>query len=125
MATMAGSPGAQPASAAPPAAPAQAPPSAMAGVIADPAPLGLAAFGVTTLMLSAVNSGWIGAAATTAVLSMAVAFGGGAQILAGMWAFRRGNTFAATAFSSFGAFWISYWLLLSFFIGPVVKTGGA
>jgi uncharacterized protein len=125
MATMAGSPGAQPASAASPVTHAPAPAGAMAGVVADPAPLGLAAFGITTLMLSAVNSGWIGDAATSAVLSMAVPFGGGAQVLAGMWAFRRGNTFAATAFTSFGAFWISYWLLLNFFIGPVVKTGGA
>lgn len=123
MATMAGSPGTQPVSA---PAPAQAPAgAAMAGVVADPAPLGLAAFGITTLMLSAVNSGWIGSAATTAVLSMAVAFGGSAQILAGMWAFRRGNTFAATAFTSFGAFWLSYFLLLNFFLGPVAKTGGA
>lgn len=102
-----------------------APPSSMAGVVADPAPLGLAAFGITTLMLSAVNSGWIGAAATTAVLSMAIAFGGSAQVLAGMWAFRRGNTFAATAFTSFGAFWLSYFLLVNFFLGPVTKAGGA
>ena len=124
MATMAGSTGAQP-TAAPPESYAQAPPSAMAGVVADPVPLGLAAFGFTTLMLSAVNSGWIGAAATSAVLSMAVAFGGGAQLLAGMWAFRRANTLAATAFTGFGAFWISYWLLLNFFLPPVIKAGGA
>ena len=97
----------------------------MAGVIADPVPLGLAAFGITTLMLSAVNSGWIGAAAVSAVLPMAVAFGGGAQVLAGMWAFRRGNTLAATAFTGFGAFWLSYWLLLNFFLPTVVKSGGA
>jgi uncharacterized protein len=125
MATMAGSPGTQTTSAATPAAQAQAHAGAMAGAVADPAPLGLAAFGITWLMLSAVNSGWIGDAATTAVLSMAVPFGGGAQLLAGMWAFRRGNTFAATAFTSFGAFWLSYWLLLSFFLGPVARTGGA
>ena len=97
----------------------------MAGAIADPAPLGLAAFGITTLMLSAVNSGWIGAAATTAILSMALAFGGGAQLLAGMWAFRRGNALAATAFTGFGAFWISYFLLVNYFLGPVAKAGGA
>jgi uncharacterized protein len=110
----------------PPAAEGQAPSSVSAtGLIADPAPLGLAAFGMTTLMLSAVNAGWIGAAATTAVLAMAVAFGGTTQLLAGMWAFRRGNTFAATAFSSFGAFWISFWLLLTQFVPAVVKDGGA
>jgi len=111
---------------APPAAEGQAPSSvSAAGLIADPAPLGLAAFGMTTLMLSAVNAGWIGAAATTAVLAMAVAFGGTTQLLAGMWAFRRGNTFAATAFSAFGAFWISFWLLLTQFVPAVVKDGGA
>lgn len=111
---------------APPAAEGQAPSSvSAAGLIADPAPLGLAAFGMTTLMLSAVNAGWIGAAATSAVLAMAVAFGGSTQLLAGMWAFRRGNTFAATAFSSYGAFWISFWLLLTQFVPAVVKDGGA
>lgn len=100
----------------------QAGPGAVA--IADPAPLGLAAFGITTLVLSAINSGWIGDAAIPAVLALAVPFGGTAQALAGMWAFRRGNTFAATAFTSFGAFWISYYLLVNFFIAPVAKAGG-
>ncbi len=122
MATMAGTPGTHSTSVTSPATHAAAPPAAMAGMVADPAPLGLAAFGITTLMLSAVNSGWIGDAATTAVLSMAVPFGGAAQVLAGMWAFRRGNTFAATAFTSYGAFWISFYLLLSFFIAPVAKA---
>ena len=112
-------------SAATPVAQAAAPAASTTGLVADPAPLGLAAFGITTMMLSAVNSGWIGDAATTAVLAMAVAFGGTAQILAGMWAFRRGNTFAATAFTSYGAFWISFFLLVNYFIGPVVKSGGA
>ena len=96
--------------------------TAAAAGIADPAPLGLIAFGMTTLMLSAVNSGWIGAAATTAVLALALPFGGGVQIIAGLWAFRRGNTLAATAFCSFGAFWISFYLLTSFFIAPVAKA---
>jgi len=93
-------------------------------VIADPAPLGLAGFGITTLVLSVVNAGWIGAAAGPAVLALAIPFGGVAQGLAGMWAFRRGNTFAATAFTSFGAFWISYYLLTNFFIHPVIAAGG-
>ncbi len=111
---------------APPAAEGQAPSAASAaGLVADPAPLGLAAFGMTTLMLSAVNAGWIGAAATSAVLAMAVAFGGSAQLLAGMWAFRRGNTFAATAFTSYGAFWISFWLLVTQFLPSVIRDGGA
>ena len=108
---------------APPAAEGQAPSSvSAAGLIADPAPLGLAAFGMTTLMLSAVNAGWIGAAATSAVLAMAVAFGGTTQLLAGMWAFRRGNTFAATAFTAFGAFWLSYYLLVNTFIPQMTEA---
>jgi hypothetical protein len=79
--------------------------------IADPAPLGLAGFGLTTLMLSFINAGIIGGTGVGAVLGMAAAYGGTAQFLAGMWAFKRGNTFAATAFSSYGAFWWSFYLI--------------
>jgi uncharacterized protein len=111
-------------SAAHPAAAAQAPAGVVAGAVADPAPLGLAALGITTMMLSAVNSGWIGDAATTAVLSMALAFGGGAQLIAGMWAFRRGNGFAATVFATYGTFWLSFFLLHNFFLAPVAAAGG-
>jgi succinate-acetate transporter protein len=87
--------------------------------IADPAPLGLAAFGLTTLVLSVINAGWIDPTATPIVLGLALPFGGIAQALAGMWAFRRGNTFAATAFTSFGAFWVSYYLIVTVFAGQV------
>jgi len=98
--------------------------------VADPAPLGLAAFGITTLLLSVINAGWVGAAATPIVLAVAIPYGGLGQILAGMWAFRRGNTFAATAFTSYGAFWISYFLLVEFapgikdatVISPIIGT---
>ena len=85
--------------------------------IADPAPLGLAAFGLTTLVLSTINAGWIAGAGAPAVLALALPYGGIAQALAGMWAFRRGNTFAATAFTSFGAFWISF-----FIFAPALAT---
>lgn|SRR5487761_678500 len=87
--------------------------------IADPAPLGLAGFGLTTLMLSFINAGIIAGGATLAVLPMAAAYGGTAQFIAGMWAFRRGNTFAATAFSSYGAFWWSYYLLVAIWLKGV------
>lgn len=90
--------------------------------IADPAPLGLAGFGLTTLMLSFIKAGIISAGATAAVLPMAAAFGGLAQFIAGMWAFRRGNTFAATAFTSFGAFWFSYFLLVEVFLKSVTPS---
>ena len=101
--------------------------AALPVAIGDPAPLGLAAFGITTLMLSSINAGWIGDAATPAVLALAIPFGGGAQLLAGMWAFRRGNTFAATAFTSYGAFWISFFLLVQYFLAPIAANplGGA
>lgn len=81
------------------------------GEIANPAPLGLAGFGMTTVILSFINAGIITAEAMGVVLALAVAYGGGAQLLAGMWEFRKGNTFAATAFSSFGAFWLSFYLI--------------
>jgi hypothetical protein len=80
--------------------------------IADPAPLGLAAFAMTTLVLSLSNNKVWPAGALSAV-ALALAYGGGVQLLAGMWEFKRGNTFGATAFSSFGAFWISFWYLNS------------
>ena len=76
---------------------------------ADPAPLGLAAFGLTTIMLSSANAGlWHGAGAGAAIPT-ALFYGGLTQLLAGMWEFMRGNTVGATAFSSFGAFWLTVW----------------
>jgi succinate-acetate transporter protein len=75
--------------------------------IADPAPLGLAAFALTTFLLSVVNAHWTrGNSAGTAFLGYALAYGGIAQLLAGMWEFRNRNVFGATAFSSYGAFWL-------------------
>jgi len=93
--------------------------------IADPAPLGLAGFGITTLVLSTINAGWIAPVATPVVLALAIPFGGLAQFVAGVWAFRRGNTFAATAFCSFGAFWFSYFLLAQFFAPEVAAKSPA
>jgi succinate-acetate transporter protein len=82
-------------------------PAAQAAPIADPAPLGLAAFALTTFLLSAVNAHWTrGNSAGTAFLGYALAYGGLVQLLAGMWEFRNRNVFGATAFSSYGAFWI-------------------
>jgi succinate-acetate transporter protein len=82
-------------------------PAAPAASIADPGPLGLAAFALTTFLLSAVNAHWTnGNSAGTAFLGYALAYGGIIQLLAGMWEFRRVNVFASTAFSSYGGFWI-------------------
>jgi hypothetical protein len=74
--------------------------------IADPAPLGLAAFALTTFLLSARNAGWMSHATGAAFLGYAFAYGGLIQLLAGMWEFRNRNVFGATAFSSYGGFWI-------------------
>jgi len=76
--------------------------------IADPAPLGLAGFAMTTVVLSVVNGDLIPAALATVVLPLALFYGGLVQLLAGMWEFVRNNTFGALAFSSFGAFWLAY-----------------
>jgi len=96
--------------------------SAAAVTVADPAPLGLAAFALTTMVLSAINAGWIGAIDEPVVLGLAIAYGGTAQLLAGMWAFRRGNTFAATAFTSYGAFWLSFWLIVQYYVPMVIAS---
>jgi succinate-acetate transporter protein len=83
---------------------------------ADPGPLGLTGFATTTFVLSVYNANLVssgpGGHPPTIVLGLALAYGGIAQLLAGMWEFRTGNTFGAVAFSSYGAFWISFFVLL-------------
>jgi succinate-acetate transporter protein len=81
--------------------------------IADPGPLGLAGFATTTFALSSVNAGlFVGKGAEGTWLPLALIFGGGVQLLAGMWEFKKGNTFGSTAFSTFGAFWIALYFLV-------------
>lgn len=94
---------------------------------ADPAPLGLAGFAMTTFVLSMFNADIVNTAGEPVVLGLALAYGGIAQLLAGMWEFRTGNTFGATAFTSFGAFWISYWLLVTLNVAdiPEAQAGDA
>jgi succinate-acetate transporter protein len=93
-------------------------------VPADPGPLGLAGFAMTTFVLSMFNAKLVGSAGEPVVLGLAAAYGGLAQLLAGMWEFRTGNTFGAVAFSSFGAFWISFFLLVQFF-APTIPAADA
>jgi succinate-acetate transporter protein len=76
---------------------------------------------MTTFLLSLVNSNAIALRNITVVLPVAIAYGGIAQLLAGMWEFRTGNTFGAVAFSSFGAFWISYYFLVRVFPVNITK----
>jgi uncharacterized protein len=94
---------------------------------ADPGPLGLAGFALTTFVLSMFNADLVGRSGEPVVLGLALAYGGIAQLLAGMWEFRTGNTFGAVAFSSFGAFWLSYWALVTFFAAdlPASHAGAA
>jgi succinate-acetate transporter protein len=66
---------------------------------------------MTTFVLSMVNGNLVSTKTLGAVLALAIAYGGVAQLLAGMWEFRTGNTFGAVAFSSYGAFWISFYFL--------------
>lgn len=81
------------------------------GHIADPAPLGLAAFALTTFVLSVVNANIVPQALVGGALGLALAYGGIGQFTAGLWEFAKGNTFGATAFCSYGGFWISFWWL--------------
>lgn len=80
--------------------------------IANPAPLGLAGFGVTTVVLSSINAGLLPAEALPAVIPLAFAFGGAAQMIAGVMEFKNGNTFGTVAFTSYAAFWWWYAFLL-------------
>ena len=97
-------------------------PAPAAPAIANPAPLGLAAFALTTFVLSMVNSGLVSAGAEPVVFGLALAYGGLAQLLAGMWEFRTGNTFGAVAFTSYGAFWLSFWAFVQFYEDKVPKA---
>ncbi len=90
-----------------------APAASWGASIADPGPLGLAGFAGTTFFLSVVNTNMLGTSVQGGVLGLALFYGGLAQLLAGMWEFTKGNTFGAVAFTSFGAFWMSFWYLLN------------
>lgn len=81
--------------------------------VADPGPLGLGAFAMTTFVLSSVNAGWLPVSVEGVVLGLALFYGGIVQVFAGMWEFVKGNTFGAVAFSSYGAFWLAFWYLVA------------
>lgn len=96
-------------------------PATPAPAVADPAPLGLAAFALTTFLLSAVNAGFAKTSTGGAWWGYAIAYGGVIQLLAGMWEFRNKNVFGATAFATYGGFWIGVGLWLHF-IAPGAGT---
>jgi uncharacterized protein len=91
---------------------------------ADPGPLGLGAFAMTTFVLSMFNSNLVDAKGLPVVLGLALAYGGIVQLIAGIWEFRTGNTFGAVAFCSFGAFWISFWALNVFYAKDITGNAG-
>ena len=91
--------------------------------LANPGPLGLAGFGLTTVVLSVVNAGILPKDAETVVIPLAFAYGGVAQIIAGAMEFRNGNTFGTVAFTSFGLFWWWYALLQWSLNAGILKAG--
>ena len=95
--------------------------------IAEPAALGLAGFALSTMALSFINVGALPASDLPVALGLALAYGGIVQLLAGMWAFVKNDTFAAVALSSYGGFWISFWALNQFFLTkiPADQQAGA
>jgi uncharacterized protein len=99
-------------------------PAAAVTPVADPAPLGLAAFALTTFLLSAANANWMTGATGNAWLGYALAYGGVCQLLAGMWEFRNKNVFGATAFSTYGGFWIGLFLWVQF-VAPHATSAAA
>src|SRR3954470_7115197 len=72
---------------------------------ANPAPLGLLGFGMTTVLLNLHNAGFY--ELNTMILAMGICYGGVAQVIAGIMEWKKGNTFATTAFTSYGLFWLS------------------
>jgi succinate-acetate transporter protein len=95
--------------------------------LANPAPLGLAAFGLTTFILNFVNANLVPKDSIGMVLPVGLFYGGLAQFLAGMWEMKKNNTFGFTAFSSFGAFWMAFAVMVILkdteVIAPVPKNG--
>ena len=99
-------------------------PVKLADTTANPAPLGLFAFGMTTVLLNLHNAGFFGM--SSMILGMGLCYGGTAQVIAGIMEFKKNNTFGATAFTSYGFFWLSLVaLVLLPNLNPALKTDDA
>ncbi|ACH67177.1 acetate uptake transporter [Aliivibrio fischeri] len=92
----------------------------MSNKLANPAPLGLMAFGMTTVLLNLHNAGFF--PLNTAILAMGIFYGGTAQVIAGIMEYKKGNTFGTTAFTSYGFFWLS---LVALILMPEMGLGQA
>ncbi len=92
---------------------------------ASPATLGLMGFGTTTILAGLNDGGWI---LWGSLLSMAIFFGGAAQVIAGIIALRKGNMFAGTAFIGYGMFWLAFNSIVTVYVvaapGSALTTGG-
>jgi len=88
------------------------------GILANPAPLGLMGFGMTTVLLNIHNAGLF--ALGSMILAMGIFYGGLAQIIAGILEYRKGNTFGVTAFTSYGLFWLT---LVGLIVIPALIPG--
>lgn len=91
-------------------------------VSANPAPLGLMGFGMTTVLLNLLNAGILSSSGMGMILALGIFYGGMAQIIAGVLEFKKGNTFGTVAFTSYGLFWLSLVALLVF---PAMGWAGA
>src|SRR6516162_1779205 len=123
-------PGAKPAGQSPSPAETRAATAAGApGAVAwgNSAPLALAGFATTTFMLSMINTGLVPAGTLPVVFGVAFAFGGLAQLIAGIIQLRTGNTFGGMLFTGYGAFWLSLWAIAEFFLKgvPPLQLGHA
>ena len=86
-----------------------------APITANPAPLGLSGFALSTFILSMFNAHLVNQAGLPILFGLILFYGGVAQFLAGMWEFRTGNTFGAVIFGSYGAFWLALWAFYQFY----------
>jgi succinate-acetate transporter protein len=90
---------------------------------ANPAPLGLMGFGMTTVLLNIHNAGFFETTGLSMILAMGIFYGGIAQIIAGIMEFRKNNIFGLTAFTSYGLFWLSLVFIINGFVGVGVDAG--
>jgi succinate-acetate transporter protein len=107
--------------------PAKEPPTAAAATWGNAVPLALAAFAVTTFMLSMINAGLVSKATEPVVFGVALMFGGVTQLIAGLIVLRSGNTFGGVLFCGFGSFWLCFFAIAEFFLKdiPKAETGHA
>lgn len=95
----------------------------VSSLVADPGPLGLAGFAMTTFLLSLVNANILAGDLTGVVLPLALVYGGTVQLFAGMWEFKNKNTFGALAFTSYGAFWLAFFYYVKYIAGGLGAQG--